>query len=99
MIANEIPGVEKEQQGNCLVSIGGELPHYLELRTTPLLNCLKALIPNAAGKHNRKRLQSSLASRARIGMYLELNDRLHLAYADQRDGRGSQHWWQLFFDD
>lgn len=32
-------------------------------------------------------------------MYLELNDRLHLAYADQRNGRGSQHWWRLFFDD
>ena len=32
-------------------------------------------------------------------MYLEINEWMHLAYADQRDGRGSQHWWRLFFDD
>lgn len=44
-------------------------------------------------------MSNSLASRARIGMYLEINEWLHLAYADQRDGRGSQHWWRLFFDD
>ena len=99
MIASEISGVEKEQQGNGLIPIGGKLPHYLELRTSQILDCLQALIPNTDGKRNRKRLSSSLASRARIGMYLELNPKLHLAYADQRDGRGSQHWWRLFFDD
>ena len=99
MAAGEISGVERSHQGSTLVSIGGKLPHYLEMRTTAVLTCLQALIPNAAGKKNRKRLGASLASRARIGMYLELNDRLHLAYADQRDGRGSQHWWRLFFDD
>ena len=99
MVASQISGVEKQQRGNGLVPIGGKLPHYLELRTSSLLDCLQALIPNTAGKRNRKRLSSSLASRARIGMYLELNSKLHLAYADQRDGRGSQHWWRLFFDD
>jgi hypothetical protein len=99
MTVGEISGVEREQRGNGLVPIGGKLPHYLELRTSILLNCLQALVPNAAGSKNRKRLSASLANRARIGMYLELNDKLHLAYADQRDGRGSQHWWRLFFDD
>ena len=99
MTASNISGVEREQRGNTLVPIGGKLPHYLELRTTVILDCLQALVPNATGSKNRKRLSASLASRARIGMYLELSEKLHLAYADQRDGRGSQHWWRLFFDD
>jgi hypothetical protein len=30
---------------------------------------------------------------------MKLNEHIHLAYADQRDGSGSQHWWILFFDD
>ena len=98
-MVSSISGVEKEQGENELVPIGGRLPHYLELRTSPLLNCLQALMPNTAGIKNRRRLSASLASRARIGMYLEINEKLHLAYADQRDGRGSQHWWRLFFDD
>lgn len=99
MIAGNISGVETEHRSDALIPIGGKLPHYLELRTSLLLNCLQALVPNAAGSQNRKRLSASLASRARIGMYLEVNANLHLAYADQRDGRGSQHWWRLFFDD
>lgn len=99
MVASEIAGVEKEQRGNGLVPIGGQLPHYLELRTSAILDCLQVLVPNASGSKNRKRLGASLASRARIGMYLEISEKLHLAYADQRDGRGSQHWWRLFFDD
>ena len=99
MIAGNISGVEKEHRGNGLVPIGGRLPHYLEMRTSLILNCLQALIPKTGGAQNRRKLTASLASRARIGMYLELNEKLHLAYADQRDGRGSQHWWRLFFDD
>lgn len=99
MIVGEISGVEREQISNTLVPLGGKLPHYLELRTSLLLDCLQALLPKTAGKQNRKRLSASLASRARLGMYLEINEKLHLAYADQRDGRGSQHWWRLFFDD
>ena len=30
---------------------------------------------------------------------MELDNHLHLAYADQRDGHGTQHWWRLFFDE
>ncbi len=99
MTAGNISGVEREHRSDALLPIGGKLPHYLELRTSLLLNCLQTLVPNAAGSTNRQRLSASLASRARIGMYLEINEKLHLAYADQRDGRGSQHWWRLFFDD
>lgn len=99
MTVSQLSGVEKQQHGNGLVPIGGKLPHYLELRTSLVLDCLQVLVPKAQGKKNRKRLCASLASRTRLGMYIELNDNLHLAYADQRDGRGSQHWWRLFFDD
>ncbi|EDX82489.1 hypothetical protein S7335_1193 [Synechococcus sp. PCC 7335] len=98
-MAGDISGTEKEHRGNTLVPIGGKLPHYLELRTSATLDCLQTLIPSAAGKRNRQRLNASLASRTRLGLYLEINEKLHLAYADQRDGRGSQHWWRLFFDD
>ena len=99
MTAGNLSGVEREHASATLVPIGGKLPHYLELRTLLVFDCLQVVVPKAAGKQNRKRLGASLASRARIGMYLELNEKLHLAYADQRDGRGSQHWWRLFFDD
>ena len=30
---------------------------------------------------------------------MELDNHLHLAYADQRDGHRTQHWWRLFFDE
>ena len=30
---------------------------------------------------------------------MEIKPNLHLAYADQRDGHGTQHWWRLFFDE
>lgn len=55
MSASNLAGVEKEQCGNGLVPIGGKLPHYLEMRTTLVLDCLQSLVPNTAGKKNRKR--------------------------------------------
>jgi len=47
----------------------------------------------------RTRLQRWLYSRTRPGFYIEIKSNLHCAYADQRDGHGSQHWWRLFFDE
>lgn len=82
MTVGNISGVEREHRSDALIPIGGKLSHYLELRTSLLLNCLQVLVPNAAVSTNRKRLSASLASRARIGMYLEVNAKLHLAYAD-----------------
>lgn len=32
-------------------------------------------------------------------MYLELKPKFHLAYADQREGHGTQHYFRVFFDD
>ena len=91
-------GKEHRVSSNSLVSLGGKLPYYQELRTSVLLN---VLITFSAKKDRniRKKINQWLYSRTRPGFYLELNGHLHLAYADQRDGHGSQHWWRLFFDE
>jgi len=87
-------------QSEGLIPIGSsELPYFMELRTSVLLDCLQALSVKASGKKARKRLNTSLASRARLGMRLKMSTELHLAYAHQRDGRGSQHYWRLFYSD
>ena len=82
-----------------LVPVGGELPHGRELQTSALLNCLQAVLPKTQGRENRKRLCNFLGARTRVGMYLRLSENLHLAYADQCNGRGTQHWWRLFYSD
>jgi hypothetical protein len=51
------------------------------------------------GRGTRKKIGDSLYSRTRPGFYMELNESLHLAYADQRDGHGTTHWWRLFFSE
>ncbi|NJM57687.1 MAG: hypothetical protein HC857_09955 [Synechococcales cyanobacterium RU_4_20] len=99
MATPEATGPAEDFSKPGLVSLGGKLPHFLELRTAAVLDCLQALTPKATGKANRTRLRASLASRTRIGMYLEMSANLHLAYAGQPDGRGSQHYWRLFYTD
>ena len=91
-------GREHHVSSNSLVSLGGKLPYYQELRTSVLLN---VLITFSAKKDRniRKKINQWLSVRTRPGFYLELNNHLHLAYADQRDGHGTQHWWRLFFDE
>jgi very-short-patch-repair endonuclease len=91
-------GKEHQVSSSSLVSINGKLPYYQELRTSTLLNVLTTF-SSKQDKNLRKKINQWLYSRTRPGFYLELNDRLHLAYADQRDGHGSQHWWRLFFDE
>ena len=90
-------GIEHRVSSKSLVSLGGKLPYYQELRTSTLLNVL-LIMSGQKGKANRKKINRWLFSRTRPGFYMELNEHLHLAYADQRDGHGSQHWWRLFFD-
>lgn len=90
-------GIERRVSSNSLVSVGGKLPYYQELRTSSLLNVL-LIMSKQRGKENRKKINRWLFSRTRPGFYMELNEHLHLAYGDQRDGHGSQHWWRLFFD-
>jgi very-short-patch-repair endonuclease len=50
-------------------------------------------------KDFRKRVRAWLFPCTRPGFYLEINNHIHLAYADQRDGHKTQHYWRLFFDD
>jgi len=94
-------GIER-QTADSLVSLGGKLPYKLEIRTTDLLNLLQNLYTEhfqKLGKEARKKINSWLYTRTRPGFYFELSNQLHLAYADQRDGHGTQHYWRLFFDD
>ncbi len=94
-----IQGVEHGADSSSLVPIGGRLPYYLEVRTNKLLDFLIATTSvQKPGKDFRKRINSYLYTRTRPGFYLEMNEHLHLAYADQRDGHGTSHWWRLFFD-
>lgn len=76
MTVGEISGVKREQLSNTLVPLGGKLSLYLELRTSLLLDRLQALFPKTAGEQNRKPLGASSASRARLGMYLEIDEML-----------------------
>lgn len=92
----EIEGQE-HLVSSSLVPIGGKLPFYLEMRTSRLLDFLQTLFKPE--KDLRKRISKWLSSRTRLGFYLEIKPDLHLAYADQRDGYGTQHWWRLFFDE
>lgn len=90
-------GKEHRVSSNSLVSISGKLPYYQELRTRILLDVL-FVIYQQKNVGSRKKINQWLYSKTRPGLYLELNEHLHLAYADQRDGHGTQHWWRLFFD-
>jgi very-short-patch-repair endonuclease len=97
-------GIERKVDGSALVPMAGHLPYSLELRSSKLLDVLlevfSAQISQGDNRANlRKKINSWLYVRTRPGIYLELNNHLHLAYADQRDGSGTQHWWRLFFDD
>lgn len=96
-----IPGVERQVTGSALVPIGGKLPNYIEIQTSKLLDVFVVIIPNNQFDRStyRQKINDWLFRRARPNFYKELNTQIHLAYADQRGGRGSQHWWRLFFDD
>ena len=92
----ELQGIEHQSSESAIAPIGGKLPYSLEITSSKVLDVLLALFP---GKATRKQLNNFLYSRTRPGFYMELNDALHLAYADQRDGHGTAHWWRLFFGD
>lgn len=94
-----IEGVEHKVDSASLVPIGGRLPYRLEVRTSKILDFLVGItLVQKSGKDLRKRINAYLFARTKPGFYIEINEHLHLAYADQRDGHGSQHWWRLFFD-
>ena len=94
-----IQGVEHRADSTSLVPIGGQLPYYLEVRTNKLLDFLVGITSTQnSGRNFRKRINAYLYARTRPGFYIEINEHLHIAYADQRDGHATTHWWRLFFD-
>ncbi len=94
-----VQGIEHQVKGSSIVPIGGKLKYYLELKTGKLLDLLVQLSTESNNTTNlRKKINNYLYSKTRPGFYLEFNEHLHLAYGDQRDGHGTQHWWRLFFD-
>jgi Protein of unknown function (DUF559) len=95
-----IQGVEHKADSTSLVPIGGRLPYYLEVQTNKLLDFIIGVVPSAkrSSRSFRKKVNLFLYVRTKPGFYLEINEHLHLAYADQRDGHGTSHWWRLFFD-
>lgn len=87
---------------NSIVSTGGKLPYTLELRTSSVLDILSEFLTPHDDEDNqgfRDRLQQRLYNRCRPNFYFEMNEHFHLAYGDQRDGHGTQHYWRIFYDD
>lgn len=72
-----------------------KLPNYIDVRTGDLITFLTKLYPNK----EKTNIQNWLSRNIKSGFYHQFNERIHLAYADQRDGHNTQHWWRLFFDD
>jgi hypothetical protein len=97
-------GIEHRVTEGALVPLGGHLPYYLELRAGKLLDVLLVLFSLLSARANRQtelrnKISRWLYTKTRPGIYIEINSHFHLAYADQRDGHGTQHWWRLFFDE
>jgi hypothetical protein len=75
-----------------------QLPHSKELTTGKLLDFLQAVYGNRQASF-RKTLNQRLFSRTRPNFQVAIKSSLHLAYLDQRDGHGTQHWWQVSYTD
>lgn len=98
----DLDTVEQEAGENSIVRAGGSLPCQIELLTSKLLDVLTSLAPSfhrlnsQQQKAARRKLNSTFYVRTRPGFYLELNASLHVAYAGQPGGHGTQHQWRLF---
>jgi Protein of unknown function (DUF2726) len=75
-----------------------QLPHSKELTTGKLLDFLQAVYGNRQLSF-RKTLNQRLFSRTRPNFQVAIKSTLHLAYLDQRDGHGTQHWWRISYND
>jgi very-short-patch-repair endonuclease len=88
-----------------LVAIGGKLPICFQVPTSKLLDVIVALAPGCINldatrkKQARKILAQKLYNKTRPGFYAEITPKLHLGYAGQPQGHGTQHQWRIFCDD
>lgn len=90
-------GDEHNLDESAIVLKSSSLPYFVELRTSSLIDYVLKIYSKSS--FTRKSINDWLAIRNKPGFYKELAPNLHLAYADQRDGHGSKHWWTLFFDE
>ncbi|MHC5770504.1 MAG: DUF559 domain-containing protein [Nostoc sp.] len=87
-------GTVHSHSDNSIVSVAPQLPFYVEVRTDSLITYLSEVYKFT----DRVLIQKWLDARHQTGFYFEITEHLHLAFADQRDGRGTQYWWCLYYD-
>lgn len=87
-------GNERVNSDNSLVSVAPNLPLYVEVKT----GSLKAFLQKIYKFNDKDPIQKWLEARQRTGFYFEINQNLHLAFADQRDGKRSEYWWFLYYN-
>jgi hypothetical protein len=92
-------GEEQNLNASAIVVQSSSLKYFIELRTTALIDYMLKIYTTSNSAYTRKSISDWLNIRNRPGFYKELSANLHLAYGDQRDGHGTQHWWKLFFND
>lgn len=86
-------GSEQSNSGSSLVSVAPSLPYYVEVRTSSLNKFLQVVYNFT----DRSAIQKWLEARQKTGFYFEITEHLHLAFADQRDGKGSEYWWFIYY--
>ena len=97
--------LDRHPESSGIVPIGGELPYVIQITSSRLLDILTALAPGfqqlslIEKRECRTKFSRKLYPRTRPGFYMKLSDSLHLGYAGQPDGHGSQHQWRLFYDE
>lgn len=88
-------GKEHNNSENSIVSVAPQLPYYVEVRTDSLITFLLHIYNFT----DRKLVQKWLEARQQTGFYFEITQHLHLAFADQRDGKSTKYWWFIYYDD
>lgn len=87
-------GKEHSNSGSSIVSVAPQLPFYVEVRTDSLITYLSEVYKFT----DRNLIQKWLEARHQTGFSFEITEHLHIAFADQRDGKGSQYWWCIYYD-
>ncbi len=88
-------GTEHSDSDSSIVSVSPTLPFYVEVRTSALINFLLKVY----NVSNRDSVQKWLNIRLKTGFHFEINEHLHFAFADQRDGKGTYYWWTIYYDE
>ena len=92
-------GEEHKINQSAIITTNPQLKYFIELRTNSLIDYMLKVYSNDSITYTRDSINQWLYIKTQTGFYKELSHSLHLAYADQRDGQGSKHWWTLYFDD